>query len=168
MRPLRLGKGQRVHQIGLPYNWGSTGHTTGDTAGQLVPLAMDPNVSIHEGKTLTCTIRPGRRAAYVRDEVAADVPPSQHTDPERRVGRARQRCECPMANGFFTDTTLCIGCKACEVACKQWNQLPADGYEFTGELVRQHDGAWRHDLAARGVRRAGRTAPRRRRARPSG
>jgi formate dehydrogenase iron-sulfur subunit len=37
-----------------------------------------------------------------------------------------------MANGFFTDTTLCIGCKACEVACKQWNQLPSDGYEFSG------------------------------------
>ncbi len=34
--------------------------------------------------------------------------------------------------GFFTDTTLCIGCKACEVACKQWNQLPADGYKWTG------------------------------------
>ncbi|MFL5311826.1 MAG: 4Fe-4S binding protein, partial [Myxococcales bacterium] len=30
------------------------------------------------------------------------------------------------AKGFFTDTTLCIGCKACEVACKQWNQLPDD------------------------------------------
>lgn len=29
--------------------------------------------------------------------------------------------------GFFTDTTLCIGCKACEVACKEWNLLPADG-----------------------------------------
>ena len=29
--------------------------------------------------------------------------------------------------GFFTDTTVCIGCKACEVACKQWNQLPARG-----------------------------------------
>jgi formate dehydrogenase iron-sulfur subunit len=38
-----------------------------------------------------------------------------------------------MGNGFFTDTTLCIGCKACEVACKQWNQLPADGFEFTGD-----------------------------------
>jgi formate dehydrogenase iron-sulfur subunit len=37
-----------------------------------------------------------------------------------------------LGNGFFTDTTLCIGCKACEVACKQWNQLPADGYEFSG------------------------------------
>jgi formate dehydrogenase iron-sulfur subunit len=34
--------------------------------------------------------------------------------------------------GFFTDTTVCIGCKACEVACKQWNQLPADGLTFTG------------------------------------
>ncbi len=37
-----------------------------------------------------------------------------------------------MAAGFFTDTTLCIGCKACEVACKQWNELPADGYAFSG------------------------------------
>jgi formate dehydrogenase iron-sulfur subunit len=27
--------------------------------------------------------------------------------------------------GFFTDTTVCIGCKACEVACKQWNRLLA-------------------------------------------
>jgi formate dehydrogenase iron-sulfur subunit len=29
--------------------------------------------------------------------------------------------------GFFTDTSLCIGCKACEVACKEWNAVPADG-----------------------------------------
>ena len=29
--------------------------------------------------------------------------------------------------GFFTDTSLCIGCKACEVACKEWNELPEDG-----------------------------------------
>lgn len=34
--------------------------------------------------------------------------------------------------GFFTDATLCIGCKACEVACKEWNQLPDDGFVFTG------------------------------------
>jgi len=37
------------------------------------------------------------------------------------------------ATGFFTDTTLCIGYKACEVACKQWNQLPSDGFTFTGD-----------------------------------
>src|SRR5215213_11105189 len=37
------------------------------------------------------------------------------------------------AMGFFTDSTLCIGCKACEVACKQWNGLPADGMEWSGQ-----------------------------------
>src|SRR5512141_3397386 len=50
--------------------------------------------------------------------------------------------------GFFTDTTLCIGCKACEVACKQWNQLPDDGFNFTGMSYDNtgHLGAstWRH------------------------
>ena len=35
--------------------------------------------------------------------------------------------------GFFTDTTLCIGCKACEVACKEWNNLPADSLGLTGQ-----------------------------------
>jgi formate dehydrogenase iron-sulfur subunit len=50
--------------------------------------------------------------------------------------------------GFFTDTTLCIGCKACEVACKQWNQLPEDGFNFTGMSYDNtgHLGSstWRH------------------------
>jgi formate dehydrogenase iron-sulfur subunit len=35
--------------------------------------------------------------------------------------------------GFFTDTSLCIGCKACEVACKEWNHVPEDPLGFTGE-----------------------------------
>src|SRR6266481_3389026 len=50
--------------------------------------------------------------------------------------------------GFFTDTSICIGCKACEVACKEWNQLPgdpakftADSYDNTGQLDAQN---WRH------------------------
>src|SRR2546426_1148068 len=52
------------------------------------------------------------------------------------------------AKGFFTDTSLCIGCKACEVACKQWNQLPADGFAMTGNSY-DNTGAlgattWRH------------------------
>lgn len=34
--------------------------------------------------------------------------------------------------GFFTDTSLCIGCKACEVSCKEWNALPAEDLELTG------------------------------------
>ena len=40
--------------------------------------------------------------------------------------------EHPPRMGFFTDTSVCIGCKACEVACKEWNQLPDDGYELSG------------------------------------
>ena len=35
--------------------------------------------------------------------------------------------------GFFTDTSLCIGCKACEVACKEWNHVPDDIAPWTGE-----------------------------------
>jgi formate dehydrogenase iron-sulfur subunit len=34
--------------------------------------------------------------------------------------------------GFFTDTSVCIGCKACEVACKEWNHVPEDGLILTG------------------------------------
>jgi formate dehydrogenase iron-sulfur subunit len=34
--------------------------------------------------------------------------------------------------GFFTDSTVCIGCKACEVACKEWNGVPHDGFTWTG------------------------------------
>jgi formate dehydrogenase iron-sulfur subunit len=53
-----------------------------------------------------------------------------------------------MTTGFFTDTSLCIGCKACEVACKQWNQLPDDGFVFTGmsyDNTGQLDAStWRH------------------------
>ena len=51
--------------------------------------------------------------------------------------------------GFFTDTSICIGCKACEVACKEWNRNPIDGnleilgssYDNTGELGAN---TWRH------------------------
>src|SRR5947199_2500122 len=50
--------------------------------------------------------------------------------------------------GFFTDTTLCIGCKACEVACKQWNQLPDDGFVFSGasydNTLELSASTWRH------------------------
>lgn len=37
-----------------------------------------------------------------------------------------------MITAFLTDSTVCIGCKACEVACKEWNDVPGDGFVFTG------------------------------------
>ena len=54
----------------------------------------------------------------------------------------------PARKGFFTDTSVCIGCKACEVACKTWNEVPEDGisllgssYDNTGMLGAD---TWRH------------------------
>jgi formate dehydrogenase iron-sulfur subunit len=54
----------------------------------------------------------------------------------------------PPRMGFFTDTSVCIGCKACEVACKEWNGVPEDGLSWAG---RSHDNSgglgadtWRH------------------------
>jgi formate dehydrogenase iron-sulfur subunit len=50
--------------------------------------------------------------------------------------------------GFFTDTSVCIGCKACEVACKEWNAVPDDGLDFTGMSYDNTGGlgadTWRH------------------------
>jgi formate dehydrogenase iron-sulfur subunit len=50
--------------------------------------------------------------------------------------------------GFFTDTSICIGCKACEVACKEWNLVPEDGLLWTGESYDNTSAlganTWRH------------------------
>ena len=88
MRPLRLGKGKRIHQIGVPYNYGSmVGFARGDSVGQLIPISLDPNVSIHESKTLTCAIRPGRRAAYHEGPVDEPVPVSERDPLGQPEGR---------------------------------------------------------------------------------
>jgi len=66
------------------------------------------------------------------DDVAADA---GYVEPPQRVG-------------FFTDTSVCIGCKACEVACKEWNAVPEDGLSLTGmsyDNTSQLDAnTWRH------------------------
>jgi formate dehydrogenase major subunit len=60
MTPL-LVQGRKLHQVGLPYHWGSKGLSTGDAANDLISVALDPNVHIQESKAATCDIRPGRR-----------------------------------------------------------------------------------------------------------
>ncbi|EHR51404.1 hypothetical protein SacmaDRAFT_3177 [Saccharomonospora marina XMU15] len=66
------------------------------------------------------------------------------TDPAGEAGYADH----PPRMGFFTDTTVCIGCKACEVACKEWNAVPEDGMELTGMSYDNTVGlgadTWRH------------------------
>ena len=66
-------------------------------------------------------------------------------DPAGETGYAQDH---PPRVGFFTDTSVCIGCKACEVACKEWNLVPDDGlnllghsYDNTGSLGAS---SWRH------------------------
>ncbi len=68
------------------------------------------------------------------------------------------------AMGFFTDTSICIGCKACEVACKQWNQLPARDPSWSGSSYDNTEQlsaiTWRHVqfIEQIGNRKAERTA----------
>ena len=70
-------------------------------------------------------------------------------DPAADARWADSEGKAPPRKGFFTDTSICIGCKACEVACKEWNHNPADGdlqllgssYDNTGELGAS---TWRH------------------------
>lgn len=79
--------------------------------------------------------------------VGAKVPPPQ---PQPKMG-------------FFTDTSLCIGCKACEVACKQWNQLPAKDPVWTGSSYDNTTHlsaiAWRHVQFIEAIERRRPTLP---------
>lgn len=60
LRPLRI-EGRTIHQVWLPYHWGSGGYVTGDSANDLFGVTLDPNVLIQETKVGTCDIVPGRR-----------------------------------------------------------------------------------------------------------
>ena len=66
----------------------------------------------------------------------------------RRIPPPIRLSRCTTAVGFFTDTSICIGCKACEVACKEWNSIPGRPLEFTGRSYDNTNGlganTWRH------------------------
>ncbi|MCS0604829.1 4Fe-4S dicluster domain-containing protein [Streptomyces sp. LP11] len=68
--------------------------------------------------------------------------------PQPDVAGAAGYPDAPPRVGFFTDTSVCIGCKACEVACKEWNAVPEDGLRLTGMSYDNTGGlgadTWRH------------------------
>lgn len=73
---------------------------------------------------------------------------SQFWGPDPHVAQRSGWEEPPPRKGFFTDTSICIGCKACEVACKEWNGVPDDGFNLLGSSY-DNTGAlgastWRH------------------------
>jgi formate dehydrogenase iron-sulfur subunit len=99
-------------------------------------------------------MKPGRRNR------ASTTPPPTHPEggvhlahqlsgPTDPAFAARWSVDRERRTGFFTDTSICIGCKACEVACKEWNRNPRDGdlqilgssYDNTGSLGAS---TWRH------------------------
>ena len=91
----------------------------------------------------------GRLAALAGDVGAAlDNLPNAFPPVRTQVPQPDRPADLKQIMGFFTDTTLCIGCKACEVACKQWNQLPSDGLDFTGysydNTAHLSGSTWRH------------------------
>ena len=81
---------------------------------------------------------------------------SAPVDPAQDTGWAGP----PARKGFFTDSSICIGCKACEVACKEWNGIPRQlsllgmSYDNTGALGAS---TWRHVafIERRGPARSG-------------
>jgi formate dehydrogenase iron-sulfur subunit len=73
---------------------------------------------------------------------------TSETRPVIPLGHKTYDAEQQPRMGFFTDTTVCIGCKACQVACKEWNHVPdtigeltGSSYDNTGELGADN---WRH------------------------
>jgi formate dehydrogenase iron-sulfur subunit len=82
---------------------------------------------------------------------------SSQLDPAAHAGYG----EHPPRMGFFTDTSVCIGCKACEVACKTWNAVPEDGIELTGMSYDNTGGlgasTWRHVAFIEQIQRPGET-----------
>jgi hypothetical protein len=62
-----------------------------------------------------------------------------HSTNQRRHSYVHDRVEV----GFFTDRTVCIGCKASEVACKEWNQVPsADKHGAADRAIHEHSSGW--------------------------
>ena len=91
MRPVRIPGEGVIHQVGLPYHWGSEGLVTGDSVNDLLPLVLDPNVFIQESKAATCDIRPGRRprgrartdlVERYRREAGLPLEPGDHAESE--------------------------------------------------------------------------------------
>jgi formate dehydrogenase major subunit len=139
MQPLTID-GKTVHTVGMPWHFGFQGLAKGGIANNLSALIEDPNSMIHEGKAFTCNLRKGRIS-----EGGSGTMSENGAARSDLTGTTAAR---PGAVGFLTDTTLCIGCKACEVACKQWNQLPMDDFGFTGHSYDNTSdlgaATWRH------------------------
>jgi formate dehydrogenase major subunit len=85
IRPLKLN-GRRLHQVALPYHYGTAGLVRGAAANDLLPISGEPNVTIMEAKACTCNIVPGRLprgrafAEFLNRYAAQTDPPILHPE----------------------------------------------------------------------------------------
>src|SRR5258708_37236770 len=85
IRPLHLN-GKTVHQIAMPFHFGSAGPVKGGATNDLVPISGEPNVTIMEAKALACNIIPGRLPRgpafkeWIKKYVPTDGPPNLHPE----------------------------------------------------------------------------------------
>ena len=170
--PLRVG-GRTVHQIGLPFHWGPNGDAPAtrptNCRHRARPERAHPGgQGADRGHPPGRRPRPGPDRAGGRNRRARASPstPGRRSGDDRAMSRRVRRRPQPAGGrrtgprrgrrlrgksarvGFFTDTSVCIGCKACEVACKEWNAIPEDGLELTGMSYDNTQGlggsTWRH------------------------
>jgi formate dehydrogenase major subunit len=80
IRPIKVD-GQVIHQVALPWHWGYSGLSVGDTANELVALSGDPNVSIQDDKAFTCDVRAGRRRGPSTARLAGVTLSGHHVRP---------------------------------------------------------------------------------------
>jgi formate dehydrogenase major subunit len=90
MAPLNVA-GRTVHQIGVPWHWGSKGASTGDSANDLLGLGLDPNVHIQDTKSQTCDVLPGRRPRGVARRDLVERHASNRTGGSNEDGPADRR-----------------------------------------------------------------------------
>ncbi len=94
----------------MPFHWGFAGETVGAIANDLTSIVGDPNVSMHEAKAFTVNVRASRLENAAGMQPDQPMPwPTREPAPDTKIGSAGST-----------------------VACKQWNQLPADGFHWTG------------------------------------
>ena len=121
MTPLTVG-GNTVHQIGLPYHWGvgSDAVVTGDSANDLLGIALDPNVHIQGSKVGSCDIRPGRRPRgpaltelvheyQQRAGLTPETSNTRVTDPEREIRGDHAKGQSSDQDSDHTDNSLSQG-----------------------------------------------------------
>jgi formate dehydrogenase major subunit len=90
IRPIHLN-GKEIHQIALPFHFGTAGPVRGDAANDLFPISGEPNVTIMEAKAAACNIVPGRLPrgpafeGWLKKYIPAGGPPNLHPEqPSRR------------------------------------------------------------------------------------